>query len=126
MLKATLESHDSNRMILGRSILDSDRRFIATKVRSSIEDLQLERPCASQEGASMLLRREGGFLRRAGGFVKKRGRVLKKVCLARGTGGGPLLQKGGGGFLRRGWVLKSPVEVLKEFDPLPPTLSVSP
>ena len=34
----------------------------------------LERPCASQEGASMLLRREGGFLRREGGFLR-RGRV---------------------------------------------------
>ena len=50
----------------------------------------LERPCDSQEGASMLLRREGrfsgregGFLRRGGGFLKKRGRVLKKVCLVR-------------------------------------------
>ena len=37
-----------------------------------------------------------------------------------------------GRFLRRGWllkrggVLKKPVEVLKEFDPLPSTLSVSP
>ena len=47
--------------------------------------------------------------------------------LVRGTGGGPLLQKGGRGFLRRGGgVLKKPVEVLKEFDPLPSTLSVSP
>ena len=33
--------------------------------------------------------------------------------------GGWLLKKGGG-------VLKKPVEVLKEFDPLPSTLSVSP
>ena len=54
-----------------------------------------ERPCASQEGGSMLLRREGGFLRRGRGFLKKR-------RLVRRTGGGPLLQKGGGGFLRRG------------------------
>ena len=37
----------------------------------------------------------------------------------------PLLQKGGS-FLRRGGVLKNPVEVLKEFDSLPPTLSLSP
>ena len=45
----------------------------------------------------------------------------------RGTGGGPLLQSGGGGFLGRGGgVLKKLVEVLKEFDPLPSTLSVSP
>ena len=36
--------------------------------------LLLERPCASQ-GASMLLRREGGFLRREGGFLR-RGRGL--------------------------------------------------
>ena len=33
---------------------------------------------------------------------------------------------GGGGFLKGGGVLKKPVEVLKEFDPLPPTLSVFP
>ena len=32
----------------------------------------------------------------------KRGRVLKKLCLVRGTGGRPLLQKRGGGFFRRG------------------------
>ena len=43
----------------------------------------------------MLLRREGGFLRRGGGFLR-RGGVLKKRRLVRGTGGGPLLQKGGG------------------------------
>ena len=54
----------------------------------------LERPCASQEGGSMLLRREGGFLRRGGGFLR-RGEVLKKRRLVRGTAGGPLLQKGG-------------------------------
>ena len=36
-----------------------------------------------------------------------------------------LLQKGGG-FLRRRGVLKNPVEVVKEFDPLPSTFSVSP
>ena len=33
----------------------------------------LERPCASQEGGSMLLRREGGFLRRGGGFLRRGG-----------------------------------------------------
>ena len=33
----------------------------------------LERPCASQGGGSMLLRREGGFLRRGGGFLRRRG-----------------------------------------------------
>ena len=57
--------------------------------------------------------------------LKKRGRVLeececlKKVCLVRGTGREPLLQKGWRGFLRRplgGRVLKSLVEVL-EFEP---------
>ena len=31
----------------------------------------------------------------------------------------------GVGFLREGGVLKNPVEVLKEFDPVPPTHSVS-
>ena len=30
-----------------------------------------------------------------GRVLKKRWRVLKKVCLVRGTGGGPLRQKGG-------------------------------
>ena len=70
---------------------------------------------------------EGGrALKKGGRALKKRGRVLKKVGLVRGTGGGPLLQKEGGGFLRRGGLLKNPVEVLREFDPLPPTLSVSP
>ena len=34
---------------------------------------KLERPCASQEGGSMLLRREGGFLRRGGGFLRRGG-----------------------------------------------------
>ena len=43
---------------------------------------------------------------------------MKKRRLVRETGGG--------GFLRRGGVRKKPVEVLKEFDPLPLTLSVSP
>ena len=33
----------------------------------------LERPCASQEGGSMLLKREGGFLRRGGGFLRRGG-----------------------------------------------------
>ena len=39
---------------------------------------------------------------------------------------GRFFRRGGGGFLRRGGVLKKPVEVLEEFDPLPSTLSVSP
>ena len=50
-------------------------------------------------------------LKKGGRVLKKRGRVLKKR--------GRLLRRGGG-------VLKKPVEVLKEFDPLPSTLSVSP
>ena len=33
----------------------------------------LERPCASEEGGSMLLRREGGFLRRGEGFLRRGG-----------------------------------------------------
>ena len=72
------------------------------------------------------LKERGRVLKKRGRVLKKRGRVLKKRRLVRGTGGGPLLQKGGGGvFLRRGGgVLKNPVEVLKEFDPLPSTLSV--
>ena len=60
----------------------------------------LERPCASQEGASMLLRREGkfsriegGFLRRGGGFLRRAGGFLRR--------GGGFLRRGGG-FLRRG------------------------
>ena len=55
----------------------------------------LERPCASQEGASMLLtreagfsRREGGPLRRGEGFLRRGGGFLRKVCLVRGTGVG--------------------------------------
>ena len=42
-------------------------------------------PCASQEGASMLLRREGRFSRREGGFLRRGGGFLRR----------------GGGFLRR-------------------------
>ena len=42
-----------------------------------------------------------------------------------GTGGGPLLQRGGW-LLKKGGVHKNPVEVLKEFDPLLSTLSVCP
>ena len=38
----------------------------------------LERPCASQEGGSMLLRREGGFLRRGGGFLRRGGGFLRR------------------------------------------------
>ena len=34
---------------------------------------ELERPCASREGASMLSRREGGFLRREGGLLRREG-----------------------------------------------------
>ena len=50
------------------------------------EERTLERPCASQEGASMLLRREssqdsrreGTFLRREGGFLGRGGRFLRR------------------------------------------------
>ena len=38
----------------------------------------LERPCASQKGASMLLRRGGGFLRREGGFLRRGGGFLRR------------------------------------------------
>ena len=38
---------------------------------------------------------------------------------------GRFFKGGGGGFLRRGAVLKKLVEVLKEFEPLPSTLFVS-
>ena len=40
----------------------------------------LDRPCASQEGASMLLRREGGFLRRDGGFLRRGGGFLRSFA----------------------------------------------
>ena len=40
----------------------------------------LERPCASQEGVSMLLRREGGFLRRGGGFFRRGGGFLRRFA----------------------------------------------
>ena len=49
-----------------------------------------------------VLKKRGRLQQKRGRVFKKRGRVLKKVCLVRETGGGPLLQKGGGGFLRRG------------------------
>ena len=39
---------------------------------------KLERPCASQEGGSLLLRREGGFLRREGGFLRRGGGFLRR------------------------------------------------
>ena len=64
------------------------------------------------------MRREGGFLRRGGGFLRR--------FLSKGNRRWAASSEGGGGFLRRGGVLKHPMEVLKEFDPLPPTLSVSP
>ena len=41
--------------------------------RLSDPESESGRPCASQEGGSMLLRREGGFLRRAGGFLRRGG-----------------------------------------------------
>ena len=44
----------------------------------------------------MLLRREGGVFKKRGRVLKKRGWLLKKICLVRRTGGGLLLQKGGG------------------------------
>ena len=54
-----------------------------------IKNLETRR--VSQEGASMLVRREGRFSRREGGVLKKRGGgVLKKVCSARGTRGGQI------------------------------------
>ena len=49
------------------------------------------------------LRRDGGFLRRGG----EGGWVLEKVCLVRGTGGGPLLWKGGWLLEKRGRVPKN-------------------
>ena len=78
----------------------------------------LERPCGSQEGASMLLRRQGGFLIREGGF-------LRRFIFVRRRRGGPLLKKGGGIFKRGGRVLKNPVEAPHEFD-TPRRPSVSP
>ena len=72
----------------------------------------------------MRVRRCIGALKKRRRVLKKRGSVLKKVCLVRGTGGGRLLQKGGG-LLKKGGGWLSSVEVLQEFDPVPPTLSVS-
>ena len=96
---------------------------IREKIRAANSDPNiLERPCASQEGASMLPRREGRFSRREGGFfekggrvLKKRGKVLKKVCLVRGTRTGRLLQRAGGMASQEGGgrVLKNPVPVLR-------------
>ena len=39
----------------------------------------LDRPCASQEGASMLLRSEGGLFRREGGFLRRGGGLLRSL-----------------------------------------------
>ena len=72
------------------------------------------------------LKKRRRVLKKRGRVHKKRGRVLNKVGLVRGTGGWPLLQKGEGRLLKKGGVLKNPSEVLKEFDPLPSTLAVSP
>ena len=41
------------------------------------------------------LKKGGRVLKKKGRVLKKWGRVLKKRRLVRGTGGGPLLQKGG-------------------------------
>ena len=77
--------------------------------------LSLERPCASQEGASRVLKKRRRVLKKrwrvlkkTGRLLKKRGRVLKKVCLLRETGGGPLLQKGGVLFKKGGGFLRTP------------------
>ena len=43
-----------------------------------------------------MLKKRRRACQKGGRLLKKRGRVLKKVCLVRGKGGGPLLQKGGG------------------------------
>ena len=43
-----------------------------------------------------VLKKGGRVLKKRGRVLKKRGRVLKKQRLVRETGGGPLLQKGGG------------------------------
>ena len=72
------------------------------------------------------LKRRRRALKNRRRVLKKRGRLLKKLFLVRETGVGPLLQKGGMASQEGGGVLKNPVEVLKEFDPLLPTLSVSP
>ena len=53
------------------------------------------------------LKKRRRVLKKRGRVLKKRGRFLrrgkgKKLCSVRGTGRGPLLQKEGGGFFRRG------------------------
>ena len=53
------------------------------------------------------LKKRGRALKKRGRFLKKRGRVLKKRRLVRGTGGGPLLQKGGGWLLKKRGFLRS-------------------
>ena len=68
------------------------------------------------------LKRRRSFLKKRGRVLKKRGRVLKKVCFVREMG---RFFRRRGWLLKRGRVPKNPVEVLTEFDPLPPTLSVS-
>ena len=59
-----------------------------------------------------VLKKRGRVLKKRGRVLKKRGRILKKVCLARGTRCGSLLQEVRGGFSRRGGtVLENPVPV---------------
>ena len=74
---------------------------VSTGVADTPETFFRETLCESGRWIDAL-KKGGRVLKKRGRVLKKRGRVLKKLCLVRGTGGGPLLQKGGGGFLRRG------------------------
>ena len=54
--------------------------------------------------------------------LKKRGRVLMRVSSVRGTGGGPLLRRGEGGFLSRGGFLRTLWISLRTLTPRRPSL----
>ena len=73
-----------------------------------------------------VLKKRRQVFKKRGRILEKRGRVLKKVRLiSAGDRRWATSSEGGGGWLlkkRGGRVLKNPVEVLKEFDPLPSTL----
>ena len=79
-----------------KACLENPDRLRGSKLEIREIPSFLERPCGSQQRASMLLGRQGGFLRREGGFLR---RYL--VFIVRRAGGEPPLKKGGGWPLRR-------------------------
>ena len=72
----------------------------------------------------MLLRREARFLGRGGEFLRRGGGSQEEAFSQRNKRRATSSEVGGW-LLKKGGILKKPVEVLKEFDPLMSTLSVS-